>query len=123
MTFSALVMCLALNVYYEARGEPWEGQVAVAKVTMTRAAREDKNVCEVVYAKKQFSWTLKKQKAPEGIAWINARAVARRALTGRLKYDPSWGATHYHATYVKPKWSRSMKLASVVGRHKFYKGV
>ena len=51
--------CLALNVYYEARGESLAGQYAVAEVTMNRksAARYPKTVCEVVYQKSAFSWT------------------------------------------------------------------
>lgn len=49
--------CLACNIYHEARGETDAGQIMVAKVTMNRVEHSHKNVCEIVWADKQFSWT------------------------------------------------------------------
>ena len=51
--------CLAMNIYHEARGERMEGQIAVAQVTLNRAAHEEwpSTICDVVYQPKQFSWT------------------------------------------------------------------
>ena len=67
--------CLAMNIYHEARGERWEGQIAVAHVTMNRVAHDEwpNNVCDVVYQKKQFSWThvVKDVKPRERKARIN----------------------------------------------------
>ena len=56
---SAAVICLALNIYHEARGEPIEGQRAVASVTLNRTLdpRWPSTVCGVVYDPQQFSWT------------------------------------------------------------------
>lgn len=114
--------CLALNVYYEARGESLSGQYAVAEVTMNRKAAigYPKSVCEVVYQKGAFSWTAEKVYQPGGQEWQRALKVAedvyyqRRA--GRLP-----GVLHYHATYVRPEWSKERQRVARIGRHVFYR--
>ena len=58
MILESAVLCLALNIYHEARSEMIPGQYAVAQVTMNRAG-EKSNVCKTVVAKHQFSWTTK----------------------------------------------------------------
>ena len=76
--------CLALNVYFEARSEPMIAQFAVAQVTMNRVASEKypDNVCDVVWQKKQFSWTHdgKSDKPKEAKAWEVAQWVAKVVL-------------------------------------------
>src|SRR3954462_7592620 len=72
------VECLALNVYYEARGESLAGQYAVAEVTMNRKAALGfpKTICEVVYQRSAFSWTGERVYAPGGAEWQRAIKVA-----------------------------------------------
>lgn len=116
---SAALLCLALNVYHEARGEPIEGQIAVAHVTNNRARNNPKNYCRVVYDRKQFSWT----SAPGPVdkrssAWQTAVAVAK---SFKLFPDRSRGATFFHTVRAKPKWRHSMKLTQRIGNHVFYK--
>jgi spore germination cell wall hydrolase CwlJ-like protein len=125
--------CLAFNVYFEARGEPVAGQYAVAEVTMNRVAsgRYPDSICGVVHQKNwdplrkryvsAFSWTeLDERPSREDETFRQAWAVAEDVYYGRhvpmLK-----GATHYHATYVRPSWARGNKPVARIGSHIFYK--
>jgi len=127
------VTCLALNVYYEARGESLAGKYAVAEVTMNRVAsrRFPGTVCEVVYEKKwdrlrkryvgAFSWTeFDVIPHPEGEQWHRAREVAETVYFGRQPPQLN-GALHYHATYIRPSWSLGRQPVARIGGHVFYK--
>ena len=124
--------CLALNVYYEARGEPAAGQYAVAEVTMNRvfSRRHPGTVCEVVYEKKwdrlrkryvgAFSWTeFDVIPHPEGEQWRRAKDVAEAVYSGQQPPRLN-GAMHYHATYIRPSWARGQKPVARIGGHIFY---
>jgi len=122
MICSALLV-LSLNAYHEARGEPFHGQVAVAQVALRRADYDSRRVCQVVYAYRQFSWTAARPPIHDRAAWAEAVRAAKVAMlwahgAGR---DYSAGATHYHASYVCPRWSRGMTRVAVIGEHEFYK--
>lgn len=114
-------MCLALNVYFEARSEPAEGQFAVAEVTLRRAAKSGKPICSEVFQEAQFSWTAKADelRITNPKAWESAQYAAKVAFYGNT--DFSKGATHFHADYVKPKWARKLCVTVKHGRHIFYK--
>jgi N-acetylmuramoyl-L-alanine amidase len=125
--------CLALNVYYEARGEPLAGMYAVAEVTMNRVTsrRYPPTVCGVVYEKKwdwlrkrhvgAFSWTeFDIVPHPEGDQWQQARRVAEAVYHGK-KQPLLDGATHYHATYIRPSWANGQQPVARIGGHIFYK--
>lgn len=114
--------CLALNVYYEARGESLPGQYAVAEVTMNRKAAlgYPKTVCEVVYQKSAFSWTGEKVYAPGGPEWQRAVKVAQDVYYQRRPSQLP-GVLHYHATYVRPEWSKERERVARIGRHVFYR--
>ncbi len=116
--------CLALNVYHEARGESIEGQYAVAHVTMNRVTdrRWADNICDVVYQRKQFSWThtISDPTPKEKRAWKTAQEVARRTLDGTAP-DNTGNATHYHADYVTPAWANEYEKVSKIGIHIFYR--
>lgn len=125
--------CLARNVYFEARGEPPAGQYAVAEVTMNRVASPyyPKTVCGVVYEKRwdtirnrnvgAFSWTeFDRLPEPRGEQWQQAWRIAETVYFRRE--DPKLdGATHFHANYVRPSWSREKTRVAHIGRHVFYK--
>lgn len=117
------ILCLALNVFHEARGENFRGQVAVAQVTMRRAEDDPRRVCKVVYEPKQFSWTntrAVRRVRPKGEEWEHAKKVA--ALTAHKGHpDVTNGATHFHATRVSPYWRDSLKRTVKIGSHIFYK--
>ena len=116
--------CLARNVYYEARGEPAVGQYAVAEVTMNRKASPHypKTVCEVVYQKAAFSWTDFSMvlQPPSGDEWIRAQRIAE-AVYYQKRLPTLQGATHYHAVYVQPDWSKERPRIARIGRHIFYR--
>ena len=115
--------CLIKNIYYEAGIEDVKGKYAVANVTLNRlkSGQWGKNICQVVYAKKQFSWTLKKKlEKPDPKRWAESREVAVNALNGaRVRgLDKS---LYYHADYIKtPKWADKNHYVAQIGQHKFY---
>lgn len=131
MLVSTAVMCLALNIYHEARGEPTQGQKAVAMVVMNRSQNAPVLVCRETFAPSQFSWTTGSRKTKYGWilpkhlvptndeAWRKSKKLAQQALDGRLN-GQTRDCTHYHATYVKPAWSRQMRLVAQIGQHRFY---
>jgi N-acetylmuramoyl-L-alanine amidase len=118
---AAAILCLATNIYHEARGEDFKGQVAVAQVTLNRAEHEPKRVCKTVYAPHQFSWTDQKPPPPKaGEEWNRARQVAILSLH-KVVADPTNGSTHYHEKSAKPLWKKSLRRVAVIGRHIFYR--
>lgn len=125
--------CLALNVYYEARGEPIAGMYAVAEVTMNRvrSPRHPPTVCGVVYEQRwdrlrkrkvgAFSWTeFDIVPHPGGREWKQAREVADAVYFGRQPATLD-GALHYHASYIRPSWSKGQQPVSRIGAHIFYR--
>lgn len=132
MIVSTALLCLALNIYAEARGESPRGQYAVAFVTLNRAGHDKDQVCKEVFRKHQFSWTAGVKKTQSGWfvpnslrpkeadAWRESRRVARFTLSGDIP-NFTRGATHYHATYVHPQWASKMKFVKAIGKHRFYR--
>lgn len=120
MLESAL-LCLSMAVYYEARSEPLEGQHAVAYVVLNRAGYNVKNICREVYKPKQFSPFNEPRAVPpkHKPAWQLAQAVAKVTITLGQRGDLTNGATHFHATYVKPKWSARCQDKQRIGLHIF----
>ena len=119
--------CLALNVYFEARSEPISAQFAVAQVTMNRVLSDTypDTVCDVVWQRKQFSWTHdgKSDRPREEQAWRRAKWVAAVTLNdddNSVDILPRT-ALHYHADYVKPYWVSSLVKVTQIGRHIFYR--
>jgi spore germination cell wall hydrolase CwlJ-like protein len=122
--------CLSEAVYFEARSESETGQAAVAQVVLNRvkSGLYPQSVCGVVYQNRhrymgcQFSFACegKSLRVGDTAAWANATRVARSVLEGRTYVAEVGGATHYHADYVRPGWSRRMRKLDVIGRHIFY---
>lgn len=126
------VRCLALNIYHEARGEPHDGQLAVAYVTMNRVAspRYPDSVCEVVWQHRQFSWTHDKYSdiPSNGRAWAKALRIANFVYSNYFRFreitkgatDMTKGALFYFAPKkVSPYWIRSMVTTAAIGSHVF----
>lgn len=124
--------CLAKNIYHEAKGEPFEGKVAVAQVTINRAASGQfpSDICKVVYQKNvvyekvlcQFSWycdqaTMAKPK--NTAAYKESQIVARQVLLEEFRLPSLKHALYFHATHINPGWKRE-KVATI-GGHVFYK--
>lgn len=117
--------CLIENVYYESRGEPLSGQIAVAQVTLNRvrSKRYPNTICEVVHQPYQFSWTLNKKRKkpdPRSQSWINSARVAFSVLDGYVKEDYSKGAIYFfNPRVVKPRWARTKLVVAEYGGHRF----
>jgi spore germination cell wall hydrolase CwlJ-like protein len=116
------IYCLAKNIYHEARGESLKGQIAVAQVTMNRVASGEfhKTVCGVVYAYKQFSWTLdSKLRVTDVKAWEASVDLAAAVLTRSVEL-PNFKALYFHTKQVRPRWNRNKQVVAVIGNHIFY---
>jgi len=123
--------CLAQAVYFEARGEAYRGQVAVAQVVMNRLAHPlyPKTICNVVFQDAdhrnacQFSFAC--DGIPETInepgPWKQAEEIAQKVASGELYLPEVGDATHYHAVYVYPDWAPRLKRVTKIGMHIFYK--
>lgn len=123
--------CLANAIYFEARGEVERGQMAVAQVVLNRAfsGYYPGNVCDVVYQNAhrhlacQFTFACDNHRdvVREPEAWETATRIARDALDGKFWLPEVGKATHYHATYVRPWWVRTMTKHTRLGIHIFYR--
>jgi spore germination cell wall hydrolase CwlJ-like protein len=123
------VDCLALTIYFEARGEPRLGQMAVGHVVMNRVANPlfPSKVCDVVHQGGklilgcQFTWWCDglSDVPTDPDAWERSLALARRIYWDYSK-DPTAGALWYHADYVAPYWRLSFTQGPKIGRHIFY---
>ena len=119
---NAELLCLAKNIYYEARGEPMRGKIAVAQVTLNRVTHRTEfqsSICGVVYAKDQFSWTNERHREPRGEAWREAKEIAKAVVNGTV-HLPEFKALYFHNLTVKPRWRKTRELVARIGNHIFY---
>ena len=124
-TLSEQMRCLAGTVYFESRGEPLAGQLAVAQVVINRAEspRFPASYCDVVYQRAQFSF-VKNGQMPKirtgSRAWERAKAIARIAHEG-LWDSAAEDSLYFHAKYVSPSWSRKKAHRATIKTHLFYR--
>ena len=118
--------CIAVAVYHEARGESVEGQLAVAKVIMNRAAsgKYPPSWCGTVKQPWQFSFVNPRTGVMPGVdeasaSWRKALGVTRLAVANAVQSLPA-DALWYHADYVAPSWGRRLNRVSKIGNHIFY---
>lgn len=122
-TLDREMRCLAGAIYFEARGESLDGQLAVGRVVVERAnsGRFPASYCGVVFQRSQFSF-VRGQSIPtvqeSTAAWQRAVAIARIADEGTWQ-SPVDGALYFHATYVSPGWR--LKRLARVDNHIFYR--
>ena len=123
------IACLARAIYYEARGEGYDGKVAVAQVVLNRARSQKwpPTICGVVHQgeargeKCQFSYVcFDHLSQPSGELWDEAQTIAELATTGRVYLRELEHATHYHTMAVKPVWRESLRTIATIGAHIFY---
>lgn len=132
--FTEAAVCLALNMYHEARGEGVVGMVAVGQVAINRVAdpRWPGDICKVIKQggarslfNCQFSWYCdgKVDKPSDIKMWTSAMELAEAMLVGAISNPSLKEATCYHATWVekKPAWTRNSKFISIYKDHVFYK--
>ena len=122
---SEQMRCLAGAVYFESRGEPLAGQLAVAQVVINRAddRRFPASYCGVVYQRAQFSF-VKNGRMPKirtgSKAWDRAKAIAKIAHDGMWDSEAQ-DSLYFHATYVSPSWSRKKSRRASINTHIFYR--
>ena len=123
--------CLTRNIYHEAAGEPFEGKVGVAQVTLNRleSGRFADSVCGVVYQKNvfyervvcQFSWYCENKSRVRPVnspMWEESETVAKKVLLEGFRLPSLKHAIYYHADYVNPGWNKPR--IEKIGRHIFY---
>ena len=139
MILETALMCMAFNIYHEANNQSMLGQIAVGQVVMNRVedSRFPDTVCEVVKQavtykgtdkpvlhKCQFSWYCDGKKDEPNYnskSWSKALKYAVVVLGGDITLDFTDGATHYHATYVRPAWAKTKTRTTRIDRHIFYR--
>ena len=130
------VYCLRQNIFFEARNQTVEGQVAVAWVTLNRLDNSiyPDTICGVVKQAKRdssgkvirnmchFSWYCdgKSDKPKNTKAYAKALMIAHGVYHGNLD-DFVEGATHYHAHYVTPEWAKTKTMTVRINDHIFYR--
>jgi N-acetylmuramoyl-L-alanine amidase len=118
----SIITCVAVAIYFEARGEGIDGQMMVAETIVNRVEDErwPDTACEVIAQPRQFSFYRDgRPNEPKDIeAYTTAVIVAKDALEGN---HLDTGALYFHADYVKPVWRHDLQSVGVVGRHIFYK--
>lgn len=127
---AAEIHCLSEAVYYEARGENFAGQTAVAEVIMNRVNHRvyPDTICGVVYEGSerstgcQFSFTCdgSMNRTPRGRSWRRSQLVAEHVAIG-FAPPRTRRATHYHTTAVDPHWNDSLVQTGQIGVHVFYR--
>jgi spore germination cell wall hydrolase CwlJ-like protein len=123
--------CLAKNIYHEAGGEPFEGKVAVAQVTLNRvnSGQFPGDVCRTIYQKNvvyekvicQFSWTcdrVSKFVPTNSENYRESMTAAQRVLLENYRLPSLKNALYYHGDYINPGWRK--KRVAHIGRHIFY---
>jgi spore germination cell wall hydrolase CwlJ-like protein len=139
MILETALMCMAVNLYHEAGNQSMIGQMAVGQVVLNRVAdkRFPNTVCEVVkqavtYKKTdkpirwkcQFTWYCDGKKDEpdfDSRTWRLALDHASILITKNILLDITEGATHYHATYVRPAWAKTKTRTTRIDRHIFYR--
>jgi len=122
-TGSRELECLATGVYFEAKGEPLSGQLAVGQVIANRASsgRFPSSYCGVLFQRGQFSFIRGKglPSAPRASRqWQTAVAIAK-IIDQRLHASSVGKALFFHARYVSPRWR--LKRVAAIGNHIFYR--
>lgn len=117
MILKSALMCLALTIYHEGRGEPEVGQLAIAEVVINRASERNLNICQVIKQPKQFSWvTTWNHKIPSGQDWNKSVNIAEIILQGKST-DYTNGALFFRHKSIKGK----VVSPIFIGNHVFYR--
>ncbi len=117
--FATTLLCLTMTIYAEARGEPVEGQIAVAAITINRTKDKGrpKSVCGVVSQKGQYTWN-KKIKVKDKKAYKSSKKLASLYLRGKLR--SKIGSRLYFNRYELGKKYKTKYKPIRIGKHIFY---
>lgn len=116
--------CLALNIYYEGRGEPYQGRLAIANATINRIKYSDypTTICGIVYQPGQFTWTTTQHGLKNPFSWFQSKSLAQRVMQNHLEdvQDNTQGAVSFHVLGVHPDWPNMVKTVTI-GHHVFFR--
>lgn len=119
--------CLAQNIYFEARNQPDAGKLAVTHVVMNRvkSGKFPDTPCSVIKQRRagkcQFNWACGKSVVRDQVSFKKSFELAIMVYFNKVR-DNTYGATFYHAKYVRPGWSRVFARTVRIGDHIFYRG-
>ncbi len=123
--------CLAKNIYFESRNQPYIGRLAVAQVTMNRVNSEQfpSTVCDVVTQggerrnRCQFSWYCDGEIdiPTDQDAWDDSVYLSLLVYGGNFRFDVTEGAMWYHAVYANPDWASRLEKTVRINEHIFYR--
>lgn len=121
------ILWLALCIFYEARGEPLEGQIAVAHVVVNRAEQRGLSIEEVIKEPNQFEWykdaTKMKVVYTNLKAYFDCVAVVYECAKERENRKTLNGANHFYNPHiVDPTWAKGMAIVRQIGNHLFLRG-
>lgn len=118
-------LCLALNIYHEARGSTRNDMVGVAWVTRNRVESrysKGRDYCQIIWEPGQYSWTRRSVSSlmpREMEAWQRVVTVAQSVIGGSVS-DPTRGANTFYATRLgTPAWTRRGTGRMVIGAHTY----
>ncbi len=115
------VICSALNLYHEVRGQSEESMIAVAMATRNRASKKHTSICNTVWEKNQFIWTRfgpSRIIPTEVAAWDTSLKISVEVLTNSNMIDPTGGADSFYSKKLNPRWARKGPRI-VIGPHVF----
>lgn len=112
-----------MNIYYESRGEPILGQLAVANVTLNRSSTYNATICNIVYSPGQFEWTRRRLREPSGgDAWKQAYTIAWLSIHHpELIADVTNNSLYFHSLRRTPSSFNKFQHVVTIGNHRFYR--
>lgn len=117
------VMCVALNAYFEARGSTAADRLSTALVVRNRALRTGHDMCRIVFAPAQFSWTVMPRSTlvpRDNAIWLRCLREAYAVVTDTGLHDITGGATHFfNPRVVRPAWAGMASNSQMIGAHRY----
>lgn len=136
--------CMVEAIYYEAGNQSFIGKMAVAQVILNRVRSNHypNTICNVVHQGPVSQWWLDnygkvvpikhkcqfsyycdgKEEVPyQGKSWNDSVLSAMMIIDNSFLKDITDGATHYHADYVSPYWSKKLTRTVTIDNHLFFK--
>jgi spore germination cell wall hydrolase CwlJ-like protein len=116
------VLCVALVVFGESRGESYLGQAAVAHTVWQRATEHGGDACNAAQAPSQYQFTLSADPwLIDNAAWERAVRIAEEVRSDDYDLAQCSGARYFHARHVSPSWANKREFACEVDNHVFYR--
>jgi spore germination cell wall hydrolase CwlJ-like protein len=117
------LVCAAKAIYDEARGEPFDGKVAVAHVIKHRLEKWHtvNSICEVVFHKRRGIYQFSGMGKPNLRYDRESLEIAYGVFVKGKYIDKTGGATFFHAARITPKWSKVYERTATIGNHHFYR--